>query len=375
MTPRERVLAVLRHEAVDRVPWFGDLDYWATSLIHRGERPAGFTESSDYLAWHRELGVGFYLQGWFPMKLGVTGGDVGDRDDGVKRERTIHTPKGTLRERWEWSAQTFSWAPEERLVKSIDDLRIYRWVAEHADWSADYAYAARRGPQIGDQGVLLGYLHHSPLMQMVALDAGIEFVAVTDADDPDLLASTLAAWAEALVPAQRIAIESPAEVLMIPDNLSSEVVGTRLFERYLRPYYETWTPRVRDAGKPSCVHLDGTLRGLLAQVGGCGFTFVEAMTPAPVGDVPVSAWPSFRGGSDVVYWGGIPGAYFSPVVSDAEFERHVRETLSVMRADRRMVLGVADQVPPDALERRVRRVADLVDEQGRYGSPPQGRYD
>jgi len=366
MTPRERVLAVLRHEAADQVPWFGDLDYWATSLVHRGLRPAGFTGSSDYLAWHRDLGVGFYLQGWFPMKLEITGGELEDRDDGVKRERTIRTPKGTLRERWEWSAQTFSWAPAERLVKTIDDLGVYRWVAEHAGWAADYAYAARRGPQVGDQGVLLGYLHHSPLMQMVALDAGIEFVAVTAADEPGLLDATLAAWAEALVPAQRIAIESPAEVLMIPDNLSSEVVGTRLFERYLRPYYTAWTPRIRAAGKLSCVHLDGTLRGLLGPVSGCGFTFIEALTPAPVGDVPVSAWPSFRDGSDVVYWGGIPGAYFSPVVSEAEFERHVREVLGLMRADRGMVLGVADQVPPDALERRVRRVAGLVEEHGVY---------
>ena len=31
-----------------------------------------------------------------------------------------------------------------------------------------------------------------------------------------------------------------------------------------------------------------------------------------------------------------------------------------------MVLGVADQVPPDALEHRVRRVADLVEKHGKY---------
>jgi hypothetical protein len=366
MTPRERVLSVLRHEAADRVPWFGDLDYWATALIHRGLRPVGFKESADYLAWHRDLGVGFYLQGWFPMRLSVVGGSVEDREDDVVREKIIRTPRGTLRERWEWSAQTFSWAPVERLVKTIEDLRVYRWVAEHADWEADYAHAARRGPQIGGQGVLLGYLHHSPLMQMVAIDAGIEFVAVADADEPDLLGATLAAWADSLEPAQRIAIASPAEVLMISDNLSSEVVGANLFERYLRPYYETWTPRIREAGKFSCVHLDGTLRGLLRRVSGCGFTFIEAMTPAPVGDVPVAAWASFRGVSDVVYWGGIPGTYFSPVTGDAEFERHVSEVLEAMRVDRGMVLGVADQVPPDALESRVRRVAELVEEYGRY---------
>ncbi len=370
MTPRENVLAVLRRQPADRVPWFGDLDYWATALVRRGERPADFKENADYLAWHRELGVGFYLQGWFPMRLSVVGGSLEDREDDVARERVIRTPRGTLRERWEWSAQTFSWAPVERLVKTIEDLRVYRWVAEHADWEADYAHAARRGPQIGGQGVLLGYLHHSPLMQMVALDAGIEFVAAADADEPSLLDAALAAWAGSLEPAQRIAIASPAEVLMISDNLSSEVVGTRLFERYLRPYYTAWTPRIREAGKLSCLHLDGTLRGLLRQVSECGFTFIEAMTPAPVGDVPVSAWPSFRGGSEVVYWGGVPGAYFSPVTGEAEFERHVREVLGVMRADRAMVLGVADQVPPDALEHRVRRVAEMVEEHGRYGGPP-----
>jgi hypothetical protein len=367
MTPRERVLAVLRGQPADQVPWFGDLDYWATALVKRGERPADFKESDDYLAWHRDLGVGFYLQGWFPMKLRVEGGRVEDREDAATRERTIRTPVGTLHERWTWSVPTYSWAPVERLVKTLDDLRVYGWIAEHATWDADYAFAARRGPQVGDQGVLLGYLHHSPLMQMVALDAGIEFVAGADADDPDLLASTLAAWAAALEPAQRIAIASPAEVLMISDNLSSEVVGTRLFERHLRPYYLAWTPAIRTAGKLSCLHLDGTLRGLLGGVSGCGFTFVEAMTPAPVGDVAVAEWPSFRGGADTVYWGGVPGAYFSPVTAEAEFERHVRETLAVMRADRRMVLGVADQVPPDALEHRVRRVAELVEECGRYG--------
>jgi hypothetical protein len=54
------------------------------------------------------------------------------------------------------------------------------------------------------------------------------------------------------------------------------------------------------------------------------------------------------------------------VVSDEEFDRHVKHVLSVMRQDYRYVLGVADQVPPDALESRVRRVADLVDDFGAY---------
>lgn len=29
MTPRERMFALLQGKQLDKVPWFGDLDYWA----------------------------------------------------------------------------------------------------------------------------------------------------------------------------------------------------------------------------------------------------------------------------------------------------------------------------------------------------------
>jgi hypothetical protein len=112
--------------------------------------------------------------------------------------------------------------------------------------------------------------------------------------------------------------------------------------------------------------MDGTLAGLLRQESQIGLTFIEAMTPKPVGDLPVSEWPRYRDGSRTIYWGGIPGSYFTPAVSDREFDRHVKEVLTVMREDRRMVLGVADQVPPDGLESRVARVQELVERFGTY---------
>jgi len=205
-------------------------------------------------------------------------------------------------------------------------------------------------------------------MQMVALDAGIAAVAEIAADRPDELAETLAAVRAAHDRAARIAVDSPAEVLMIPENLSSEVVGPRFYELHMRDYHESWCRAIAAAGKLSCVHLDGTLRGLLRQVAGAGFTFVEAMTPAPVGDLEVERWAEWCGCRRTVLWGGLPGVYFTDRVPEAEFERHTRAVLRVMAAEPRYVLGVADQVPPDGLEGRVRRVAELADEFGRYAS-------
>lgn len=74
-------------------------------------------------------------------------------------------------------------------------------------------------------------------------------------------------------------------------------------------------------------------------------------------------WVDWVGESDAILWGGLPGVYFTPLVSEEEFDRHV---LEVMTREPRYVLGVADQVPPDGLERRVRRVRELVGVCGSY---------
>lgn len=366
MTPRERALKVLRGEAPDVVPWFGDLDYWATALIGRGLKPDGFKTSPEYVDWHRELKVGFYLQGYFPYRMVFPDIRIEQWHEGPDRVRTLDTPCGRLRERWRWLADSFAEAPVEHLVKTAGDIPAYAWLYRNLRYEPDYVLAGARLRSVGGQGLVLAYLPKSPLMQMIALDAGIEAVVNILADDPAALDDALDAVGESQARAAAVAVASPAEVLMIPENLSSEVVGVRFYERWLRPYHELWTERIRAAGRISCVHLDGTLRGLLGRVASAGFDFIEAMTPAPAGDVPVSEWAAHAGPCPTVLWGGLPGIYFTPQVTEADFERHVRETLEVMRREPRYVLGVADQVPPDGLESRVRRVAELVDRYGRF---------
>lgn len=367
MTPRERILTMLSGGVPDFVPWFADLDYLATAMIARGERPRDFKDGPAYIDWHRDLRVGFYLQGYFPFRETTADCRITEHRRGNDRFREIRTPKGTLTERWTWMPESFSEAPVEWLVKSPADLPAYRFWLRDALFEPDYGPARRKAEWIGDQGVVLCYMPRTPLMRLIVQDAGIETVALMDADAPEELAATVEEARRCAEPAVRLAADCPAEVLMIPENLSSEVVGPGFFRRYVEPIQRSWAGVAARAGKKSCIHMDGTLRGLLGPECGVGLTFIEAMTPAPVGDLAVGAWPSYRQGSATIFWGGLPGTYFTPLVSDAEFDRHVAETLRVMREDRRMVLGAADQVPPDGLESRVRRVADLVEEHGRIG--------
>ncbi|MFZ5516923.1 MAG: uroporphyrinogen decarboxylase family protein [Candidatus Zhuqueibacterota bacterium] len=365
MTPREQILTILNGQQPDRVPWFGDLDYLATALITKKERPADFKQSPDYIKWHTELGVGFYLQGHFPFR------PLFDFEEkiwqvGNRKYRTIITPVGSLQECWAYIPTSYTEAPVEHLVKSERDLAALRFVYEHTRWQADYDFCYQRMEQIGDQGILLCYLPKSPFMQLVALEAGIESVTFSAMNAPDEFAETLAVMKQSFDQAAQIAVDSPAEALMIPENLSAEMVGPNFFEKFMRAYQQEWIEKIHAAGKSSFIHMDGTLKGLLRQESSTGVSVIEAMTPAPVGDAPIDDWAALANNPGTILWGGIPGSYFTPLISDDEFERFIRHALDVQRSAPRYVLGVADQVPPDGLEYRIRRVRELVDKFGRY---------
>jgi hypothetical protein len=361
MNIRERVLTVLRGGIPDRVPWLADFDYWAQSLERRGLRPDGFRRSPEYLDWHRELNTGFYLQGYWPFRIVPDGTvTIEEGQDGDIRYRRVITPVGSLEEQWLFLHTSYSEAPHKHFVEDVSDLKALRYWHEHIRYEPDYERAQWVKDHVGDQGVTLCYAPRSPFMQMVAEYAGIVNIVNIWYAAPGEFTETLNIMRRAHDQAAEIALASPAECLMIPENLSAEMVGRRFFENYLRDYETYWNTRIREAGKFSFVHMDGTLRGLIGPVASTGFRVIESFTPAPVGNVDVTEVRAMVE-PDTVLWGGMPGAYFSPVVSDEEFEAHLNRVLDVMTTHPGFVLACADQVPPDGLAERVLRVAEAAE--------------
>lgn len=366
MTHRERIFHILKGEQPDQVPWAGDLDYWANALIKMGKKPEGFIQSDDYIQWHRDLGVGFYLQGYFPYKQITDNCEVTEWYEGNKKYKEIKTTLGSVRECWEYIPTSYSEGPIEHFLKSEVDIPVMKHIYENTRFEPDYDFAYQRKKQVGDQGVVLCYLPKSPFMHLITLEAGIMAVTMAAMTMPEEFQDLLDTMKKVFDQAAQIAVDSPAEVLMIPENLSSEMVGHDFFEMYMRAYQEEWTTKIREAGKYSFIHIDGTLGGLLQKEASVGFSVLEALTPHPVGDLKFEDLSGIAGDSQSILWGGIPGVYFTQNTSEEEFERHVKHVLNIMVKEPRYVLGVADQVPPDGLESRVKRVAQLVKEFGRY---------
>ena len=128
MTTRDRILKILQGEKPDQVPWCADLDYWANSLVKRGLKPQGFIQSAEYIEWHRELNVGFYLQGYFPYKQIIKDCEVFEWKEGHKRYTEINTTLGSVRECWEYIPASYTEGPLEHFLKTEEDLPILKHI-------------------------------------------------------------------------------------------------------------------------------------------------------------------------------------------------------------------------------------------------------
>jgi hypothetical protein len=347
----------------DRLPWFADLSYLYFSMQIRGTLDERFSGDAGYLRFHQELGAGICFYAPLLWEQSYTGGitETVEEKDGV-RVTTIHTPVGSVREVQTFLPDACTWAITEHYVKEIKDLHVLLYTCEHREIRSNAAAYTATDRSWGEHGYAVGIapIGGAPLQRLLTRWAGVHALMNLYLDQQADLEAIFTALEDADTPIFDILCAAPCDLIEFPENLSAEVTGRRLFERYNAPYYHRRISALHRAGKKVSIHNDGTLRGTFDLLAKCGFDIVEAVTPAPVGDIPLRQLRDAIG-PGVVLWGGLPGALFSPCFSAEQFEAHLRETVEVFAEDGHCVLGVADQVPPDGLISRVKRVREVVE--------------
>jgi hypothetical protein len=159
--------------------------------------------------------------------------------------------------------------------------------------------------------------------------------------------------------------ESPACLILHGAHLSSQFTPPRLFRQHILPYYREFMPMIHQAGKRVAMHADNDTSAILELIEEAGWDMVECFVTAPM--VPLTlARARELWGNRVIIWGGIPSLMLSPSVPESEFQAYVRHVLDVVAPGDAFILGVADNVMPDSLIRRVAWVTQLLEERGSY---------
>ena len=360
MTPRERLLAPFHGVKPDRPAWLADLGYWYGAMKADGRLDPKYGGAEGYKRLHEDLGVCCYY--------GQSGTTYSTRFDGVQREtREEHgerltwwrTPVGEISDRWRYIPQAYCWAHVEYAVKSVADLRVVADLFSRTRIEPNETAFPRAAEFLGDSGVPISAVPRSPLPALLADWCGVMTTIYLVADEPNAVRDALEAIDRANGPAFECAAASRAELFHFCDNLDS-AASASLFPDYMEEYYSRRLQQLHAAGKFAVVHLDGSVRGLLPKLAACGFDGIESVTPAPVGDVEIEELRAVAANDRTVLWGGIPGAMFCSPWAEEDIRQHTERLLAALGPGGRLVVGSADQVPPDGNPEFCRVVADAI---------------
>lgn len=395
MTHKERVLMAARGEMPDLVPYVPRFDLWYNANRYRGTLP---TQYRDMKADEIARAEGWALHKVVPELLKVERqednlyraiGFYGLKECGYRirfssnvEVRAIrssdslkveyHTPKGVISttevvtEEMRGAGATITWV-EERAIKGVEDYERLAYLFQQVEVVPEYERYARWQQEIGSDGVavLMGSFAASPMLhiQRDLLDATRFFYEYHDQQrGMRKLAESLETVYEQIL---GVVCDSPAEVVLWGANYDEMITYPPYFQKEILPWLQKASRALEAKGKLLLCHCDGENQGLLELIGISGIHVAEAVCPAPMTKVPIEEYYR-RWGEHLTIWGSIPQSMLlAETASEEEFEAYLDHFFKAVAPGRRIIVGIADTTPPNAVFERLRRLGERVEREGR----------
>ena len=392
MTHRERMLAAIKGEASDRIPFAPRMDLWYIAHRARGTVPAAFegtntVEMSEILdvACHA-VGADFTLSGGrdvslrglgvdnhqdYPYRVELRGLPVESHDDGEHLRTRIRTQAGevfTHLQRTADMARDGISLPfvQAYAIRSPDDFEAVAQIFEHLEIIPTPETYETFQSRVGDRGIAVarGPIAASPmhliLHELVPMDQF--FYLYADARDAmHRLCERMTPFYDRLLD---VLAASDAEVVFWGANYDQDLTWPPFFQEEIAPWLKKAGERLHAAGKYLLTHTDGENQALLPLYPACGFDVAESVCPHPMTRCTLAEIRQALA-PDITVFGGIPSVALLPdSMDDAAFEVYMDDLFDGLGTGERLILGVADNVPPDVDFGRMARIEERIEEFG-----------
>lgn len=361
MTPRETYFRALRRETTDRLIWAPNFDHWHAVNTANGTIPEEYRGMScnDVL---RAVGATIW------RRVGV----VQERfDSSVTYELVEHdtemfeyyrTPLGDLQVRHQQAPDlSKAWFRCEHRVKTLDDMRILRYLIEATYYELDDTAYRQQDAEVGDDGILLTSIPCIPFIQFAKNDVGYADAYYLMADYPDVVQDILDAYERKFLDCCRLAAQGPCELVSNGDNMDQLTCPPAYFQQYAVPFYHQVRDILHASGKIAQGHWCGKLDQLLPLIPDCGLDVIEAVTPEPMSRVNMRAAMDLLEGK-ITIQGGVPSVCMcNEGCSRDELADYIRRLLDEIGHCRGFILGMGDNVPPNADFARVKMISEIVE--------------
>ncbi len=368
MTHKQRALAAMRGESVDRMPFVARMELWFNHHNALGTLPE---ECRGKSLWdlQRELDIGIFGFGAWGMsfyKLEQRRVEVKKWSEGRANLVEYVTPYGTLRTRHvlaeELEAADVQGMQMEYPFKGPGDYDALLFMLEDMQVVDNFDAYGAFVDEIGEDGVALPFSNYLPMHQVAHRYMGFETFYYELHDRPAQVERVHEVLLQQYRQIMTLACECPADAIEVGGNYDEAMTPQPIFEHYFTPLYREIADQFRKAGKILVVHGDGEMKQLLTCLRDAGVQVVEALTPSPMTTIDVrevrELWRD-----KVAVWGGVPAIVMTDTFSHDEFEAFMADLFDAVAPGDRFILGLGDNVPTDGKFERIVRLAEMAAEQ------------
>jgi len=349
MNIRERTMAAIKGHEPDVIP----------CLIYSNLLPRGYVGRKL-----RNKGLGLTVGGNV-YKTTMPNVSVEEKKVGDFLYRKYHTPVGEVSEKMKINLKkgTGGQWRVEYMIKRPEDYEVVKFIVEDVVYEPSYRDFLEVERDLGEDGVVFGWVGYTPLMQIIVQFMGYQKFAVELYRNREELEDLIKVIDRRLEEVCHIVAESPAEIIKVGDNTDSMLISPKLFEDYCLPYFQKYSRILHSKGKIVMSHMDGRLKILKHLIGKTGLDMIEAFTPPPGGDLPISearkAW-----GEDMAIWINVPEVVF--FYERRKIEEYVLSLLREMAPGRRFLFGITEDIPETRLEPGLDALISTIQKYGKY---------
>jgi hypothetical protein len=356
MNSKERIIAALNNEPIDRVPWSPFLAYiWEHFPIEiRDAGEAKFYQSvgSDPL-WRGAA---------CPVKMHTPGIETISVQEGDVIINTSITPVGQLQTKAHYSPDGNTTFLVEHPIKTPQDMKVQIWIEQNAEVWFDDTDAKKHFNYTDNNGLSVGMLiprGKTAYQQMIEHHIGTEEMAYAHADYPELIDELWHAMVENDLKAARLAADSDYEYFLTWEDSSTQNYSPNGYRKYIASEITAWNEILAAKNKKYIQHACGHIRDLLPIMVEQGNFGVESISPQPTGNVSIAEARQLIG-NDLAIIGGIEPVNFLNLNID-DLKIYVQDLLNSERG-RPFLLANSDSCPPGVAVEKFEMIGDLIRE-------------
>jgi len=350
MTPRERVLATLRGEKTDKIPFTIYESMIPQCAVERRLRNGGLC-----IVNRRVPAVNTERPNCTERIIRHPDPETGKQLTRVE----ITTPAGVLTQVKE-PADFTSWT-REHLFKGPEDYAALRAFVADEVYTPNYDEFARAEAWMGEDVILRAGAGGNPLHRIMIGWMNIETFSVEWAERRDEVLALEKVMADKARERFPLVAASPATHANFGGNEVPEVMGPQRYEEFCLPLVKECAEVLGAKGKFAGSHMDGNNRPWAHLLARSGLHYVEAFTPEPGTDMSVAealeAWP------DKVLWSNFPSAtHLAPLDEVKRIARDQIEQARSFDGPNRLIIGITEDIPKDRWQESLQAISEVINE-------------